>query len=347
VTSIKIAERTIGRGHPAYVIAEIGSNHDGSLERAKEIIALAAKAGADAVKFQSFTADGLVARKVVDVTGKFVDNHVHPIIDRLTLPAQWHAELKQCATNEGVHFLSAPFDLERLELLLELDVPAIKIASGDLAFEPLLSAAAKSGKPLLLSTGMAYQSEIDRSVAHIQGVQKERNLVLLHCVTSYPTSLEHANLRAIQTMEKRYGLPVGLSDHTTSLIAPVAAVAMGAVVIERHFTPDRTLSGPDHPFAIEPGELSEMVESIRELETMMGSGDKTPAPPELEEQKVGRRSLCAAVRIARGEVIGGGMLKCVRPGGGLDPFELPQLVGKRAARDIEQEEQLTLEDVAE
>lgn len=343
--AIQIAGREIGPVNPTYTIAEIGSNHDGSLERAKEVVSLAAGAGADAVKFQSFTADGLVARRVPGEAGGLIDNNVHPIIERLALPADWHKPLQEHARAEGVDFISAPFDLGRLELLLELDVPALKIASGDLTYKDLLERAADSGKLILLSTGMAKLGEIERSVELIKGRQGEAKLVLLHCVTSYPTAKEHANLRMITTLAERFGLPVGLSDHTQSPLAPVAAVALGACVVERHFTPDRTLEGPDHPFAIEPEEFAEMVRAIKETELLLGSGDEVLSPPERAERLVGRRSLCTAVALEEGEVVTAEKLKSVRPGGGIDPFEIDEVVGKKTLRALEADQPIALDDL--
>jgi sialic acid synthase SpsE len=301
-------------------------------------------AGADAVKFQSFTAEGMVARRVRGPDGDLIDNFVYPIIERLTLPAEWHEGLQRCARAAGVEFLSAPFDLERLALLHRLDVGAIKIASGDLTYDDLLRAAARTGRPILLSTGMSYLEEIEHAVSVLRGEGNEQ-IVLLHCVTSYPTPLENANIRAIQTLAEKFRLPVGLSDHSAGLAAPLAAVAMGACVIERHFTLSRTLPGPDHSYAMEPSEFRAMMEEVRRMELALGSGRKEPHGEETNERRVGRRSVVAARALEQGAVLVAQDLRCVRPGGGIEPTRLPELVGKRLTRALACDEPLSWKDV--
>jgi sialic acid synthase SpsE len=344
VGTVKIGDRLIGPGHPTYVIAEIGSNHDGRIERAFALIETAAVAGADAVKFQSFTADGLVARRVPDGEGGMRDNPVYPFIDNVAVPVSWHRELKACAIAASVDFLSTPFDLARLDLLCQLDIPAIKIASGDLTFEPLLRAAARSGRPIILSTGMAEMAEIDRSVEVIRQEGND-NIVLLHCVTSYPTKLEEVNVRAVTTLAKRFKIPVGLSDHSFGIAGPLAAVALGANVIERHFTFSRSHPGPDHPFAMEPQEFRTMVEEIREIEKVLGTGRKKLVKEERRERLVGRRSIRAAQDLKKGTVLKASHLKYVRPGGGLDPFDAALILGKKLQRALAEDEQIALSDV--
>lgn len=335
---------SIGLLPHVYVIAEIGSNHDGNFERALAMIGLAAAAGADAVKFQSFTADGLVARRLWAEGRTGYENPLHPRIDSYTLPADWHGRLQEAATNAGVDFLSTPFDLERLSLLDSLGVPAIKIASGDLTFEPLLRAAARTGRTILLSTGMAEFDEIDQALAALREEGNEK-IVLLHCVTSYPTRDEDVNVRAVRELAKRYHLPVGLSDHSLSLAAPLAAVALGASVIERHLTFSRSLSGPDHPYAMEPMEFRAMVEEIRILERALGSGEKSPCVEEVRERLVGRRSIRAAADLPAGTVIAPGHLSFLRPGGGMSPFRQNELIGKRLVRGISRDEPFAPESV--
>lgn len=340
-----IGDRAVGPGTPTYVIAEIGSNHDGRLDRARTMIELAALCGADAVKFQSFTADGLVARCIVDPQGGPArDNPVHPILARFSVPGDWHAELVACAEAAGIHFLSAPFDLGRLALLDRLDVPAIKIASGDITFEPLLQAAARTGRPVLLSTGMSDLSEVGRAVATLQEAGC-RQLVLFQCVSCYPTSLEQANVRAVKTLAEQFGCPVGLSDHSPGSAAALAAVALGVCAVEKHLTFDRNLPGPDHPFAMEPQEFRSMVREIRNVEAALGNGQKEPADEERSERLVGRRSLTLVRDLAAGHVLSADDLKCVRPGGGLSPYELRSVLGKRLVRKLTAEAVLTRDDV--
>lgn len=342
--TVKIGDRKIGPGHPTYVIAEIGSNHDGRIERAFALIETAAASGADAVKFQSFTAEGMVAGRVLATGGGMVENPVYPFVDHLSVPVAWHRELKACAIGAGVDFLSTPFDLKRLELLCDLDVPALKIASGDLTFAPLLRAAARSGRPVILSTGMAELAEIDRAVELLRKEGNEQ-LVILHCVTSYPTKLEDMDVRSVSTLAKRYGVPVGLSDHSSGYAAPLAAVALGASVVERHFTFSRAFPGPDHPFAMEPHEFRQMMEEIRGVEKVLGSGRKKLVGEEKRERMVGRRSTCAAKALKKGTVLKEAHFKYVRPGGGIDPFDAAKLIGKRLVRAVAEDQPFTLADV--
>lgn len=340
MNEIMIGNRKIGRGSPVYVIAEIGSNHDGRIERAFAMIEVAAYSGADAVKFQSFTADGLVARNLRTARGGFAPNPAYGFIKSLSLPEDWHPKLKEAARAAGVDFISAPFDLQRLELLDELNVPAIKIASGDLTYEPLLRAAARTMRPLIVSTGMSTFDEIAQALQTIREEGNEK-VVLLHCVTSYPTKAEDENILAVAELEKRFGLPVGLSDHGRGIAAPVAAVALGAAVVERHITISRGLSGPDHSYAMEPGEFRQMVEEIRLLEKALGTGRKFICDEERRERFVGRRSIRAAADLPKGTVLKIDHLKFVRPGEGLSPFLYRDFLGKKLMRGVREDEALS------
>ena len=346
MANITIGDRTIGKGSPVYIIAEIGSNHDGRLERAYALIEMAAAAGADAVKFQSFTAPGLVAGRIKNAAGRMVENPAYSFIEALSLPDDWHAKLKDSASSAGVDFISAPFDLERLELLDDLKVPAIKLASGDLTFEPLVRAAARTGRTLLVSTGMATIEEIVRTVNAIREEGNEK-IVIMHCVTSYPTKWEDENIRAVGELAKRLGLPVGLSDHALGLAAPLAAVALGASVVERHFTTSRSLTGPDHSFAMEPHEFRQMVEEIRILEKALGTGEKALCEEERRERLVGRRSIRAAKDLPSGTVITEDHLKFVRPGEGLSPFDYRLVLGRMLKKSLREDEALRLSDLKE
>ncbi len=275
---IKIKDKLIGSGHPCFFIAEIGSNHNKNLSLAKKLIDAAKKAGADCVKFQSFKADELVVKS-------------HPAYDmlkKLELPLEWHYILADYCRKKDILFASTPFYLQAVDLLENIGVPFYKIASSDLTFYPLVEKIATTGKPIFLSTGMSYLSEIKRTVDLIKKSQNKK-IVLLHCVTLYPPKTKDANLNSLITLEEKFNLPVGLSDHTRSLPVIIGAVAMGACVIERHFTLSRKLKGPDHPFAMEPRDFQEMVNCVRELEEARGRFMKVPVGEEIERRQYVRR----------------------------------------------------------
>lgn len=341
---IEIAGRPIGHAHPCLTIAEIGSNHNGDFEQAKRLIGLAAESKADAVKFQSFSAEGLVNRRVFDEQRSPRPNPVFEVLQRLALPLDWHAPLKEEAERRGLIFISTPFDQERLDLLLELDVAAIKLASGDLTHYPLLARAARSGKPILLSTGMATAEEIGGAVSCLRDAGG-RQLVLLHCVSQYPSRTGELNLNVLRDHFGVDGLdcPLGLSDHSPGHEAVLAARALGACVIEKHFTPSRDLPTPDAPFAMEPDEFRRMVEALRRVESALGTGEKKPTPGELEELKLARRSVCAAQDIGRGDTLTESMVKFRRPATGISPGDAGQILGRRAACDISEDEILRVE----
>lgn len=342
--TVTIGSRVVGPGHPAYIIAEAGSNHDRKLDQALRLVDVAAEAGADAVKFQTFNAEKIQAR--TRDRASYLDTLVEKgrsmqdVFRDLELPREWHARLAEHARGAGLDFLSTPFDEEAVDLLVSLGVPAIKIASFELWHLPLIRHAARSGKPLILSTGMADLGDIEEALA---AVRQEGNAdaILLHCAVNYPPAWADLNLRAIATMAAAFGVPVGYSDHSPGHTAPVVAVTLGARMIEKHFTIDRTLPGPDHPFALEPRELAEMVRAIREAETSLGTGEKRRAAAEEELYRVARRSLFAAVDIAKGTVITRGMIAVLRPGTGLKPRDLDTVVGRTARADIRANDPIT------
>jgi len=300
----------VGPGCPTYVIAEIGSNHDGSLDKAKRLIELAAQAGADAVKFQSFQAHTLInAHRLENETWE-----PHPAwetLERLTLPEDWHAPLQACAEACGVDFLSAPFDQDRLNLLDALNVPAIKLASGDLTHHCLLRDVGKLGRPVILATGVSYLGEVEAALDLLYHAGCDQ-VVLLHCVSLYPPQFLDANIRAMVTMAQAFQVPVGYSDHTPGHTVPLGAVALGGCVIEKHMTDDRSAPGPDHPYALTVDEFATMVSEIRNLEAALGSGIKAPAQNELFQREGARRAVYAAVDICAGTVLEDRHLKTVR-----------------------------------
>lgn len=352
----------------AFVIAEAGVNHNGSLELARRLVDVAAEAGADAVKFQTFRAERLVsrfARKAAyqERTTGAAESQLE-MIKRLELPEAAHLELREHARARGIAFLSTPFDEDSLELLLRVGVDRLKVSSGDLTNGPLLERMALSGLPIVLSTGMGTLGEIEDALSILAvGYLKhagepanradaahggrgrallERNVTILHCTTEYPAPPAQVNLRAMVTIGAAFGLPVGYSDHTEGTAVSVAAVALGASLIEKHFTLDRTLPGPDHAASLEPDDLTRMVRDIRTVEAALGDGRKRPVPAEIPNLAVARRSLVARRAIAPGEPFTDENVACKRPGTGLSPMRLPEILGRKAPRAFEEDELLEL-----
>jgi sialic acid synthase SpsE len=340
--TIDVAGRKIGPGQPCFVIAEAGSNHDRDLGRAKELIDVAADAGADAVKFQSYRADAIAARTTDPIATLEAGGTttLHELYARTEMPADWLPILQAHAADAGVLFLSTPFDPHAVDELDALGVPLMKIASFELVDLPLLRHAARTGRPMVLSTGMATLGEIEEALAAVRGEGQE-DIVLLHCGINYPAPFSSVNLAAMRTMAAAFGLPVGYSDHTLGSTVPVAAVALGANVIEKHFTISNDLSGPDHSFALEPDGLRAMVRAVRDAEAAIGSPIKGPAPDEAVHLRRGRRSLFAARAIAEGEVLALDMIAVLRPGIGVAPKHLENLIGRRTRRAIDAQEPIT------
>ena len=330
---MQIGSRQIGEGEPTFIIAEIGSNHDGSLEKAKKLIDACAKIKVDAVKFQSFSAEKLLNQKKLDEKGNWISNPAFKVIKSLELPTEWHKELFDYAANNGLIFLSSAFDLDKVDLLNSIGVLAFKIASGDINYIQLLQHIAKFKKPILLSTGAAYLDEVEEA---IRIIEKEGNnqIILLHCVSNYPPSFKDANIQAMVTMKKAFKAIVGYSDHSPGIIVPLGAVALGAKIIEKHITFDRNLKGPDHPYALTIEEFAQMVKEIRNLEDALGNGIKEPVSGEVPERAGARRSIYSTLKIHRGEKISSDMLKIVRHAYGLNPSELTKIIGRKAKVDI-------------
>lgn len=342
--TIKIGRRAVGDSFPVYVIAEIGSNHDSDLDKAKELIRAAKYAGADAFKLQSFTAEGLLNPLKPDDAGKWVAHPAYPVIEKLTVPEDWHAKLMEYGKSTGITFLSAPFDPGRAELLNGLGMEAFKIASGDLTNEPLLRQIAGYGRPVVLSTGASYLSEVARAVEVLEASGCEE-LALLHCSSLYPPAYEEVNIRAMVTLKNEFGCAVGFSDHTPGSTVPVAAVSLGASIIEKHITLDRSAKGPDHPYAMEAEEFRQMVCEIRNLERALGDGIKQPSNSEMAERVGARRSIYTRIDIHKGAKISPEMLKLVRHAYGLEPRDLSEIVGKTVARDLRKDMPLMREDI--
>ena len=329
-----------------FIIAEAGVNHNGDTERALRLIDAAAAAGCDAVKFQTFRAEALVSRSAVmaeyQKANTGVEESQYAMLKRLELAPEVHHLLREHAQARGILFFSTAFDLQSLDFLAQLDIPVWKIPSGEITNYPYLQRIARLGKPVILSTGMATVGEIDEAVALLlaEGLPRER-LCILHCNTEYPTPERDVNLRAMVSLGQAFGTAIGYSDHTLGIEIPVAATALGARVLEKHFTLDRSLPGPDHRASLEPAELHAMVEAVRKIEEALGDGIKRPTPSESRNRPIARKSVVAARAIRAGEPFSEDNLTVKRPGGGISPMEWPRLMGHAAPRDFDAEEMVT------
>ena len=322
------------------IIAEAGVNHNGDLNLARRLIDVAAEAGADLVKFQTFSADRLVAvhapkaRYQEQTTA--VGETQHAMIRRLELDRAAHEMLIAHSRLRGIGFFSTAFDLESIDLLVELGAERFKIPSGEITNLPYLRRAGALGVPVILSTGMATLGEIENALTVLEksGTPRSR-ITVLHCNTEYPTPMDDVNLRAMRTIASAFGVAVGYSDHTAGIEVAIAAVALGASVIEKHFTLDRQLPGPDHAASLEPGELRAMVAAIRNIERALGDGIKRPSASEAKNLPIARKSLVAARRIRAGELFSAANLAAKRPGSGLSPMRWDEVIGRPAPRDFE------------
>mgnify|MGYP001577699216 CR=1 FL=1 len=360
---------TMTKTERTYIIAEAGVNHNGSIDMAKQLIAVAVDAGADAVKFQTFRAEKLVSQSApkaeYQVNTTDAAESQFEMIKKLELNKNDHEVLIQYCQKRGIEFLSTPFDFESIDLLVNtLNLSRLKLPSGEITNAPLLLHAAKTGKPIILSTGMSTLGEIEVALgvlafgytgsdeppslqafetaytSTLGHIALQNKVTLLHCTTEYPAPFAEVNLRAMSTLQQAFGLPVGYSDHTAGLAISVAAVALGAVIIEKHFTLDRTLPGPDHKASLEPDELKQMVRSIREVELALGSPIKQPAASELRNRPVARKSLVANRDIRKGESFTQDNLAVKRPGDGISPICYWEWLGKIADRDYQHDDKV-------
>jgi len=340
---ITIGDREIGRGRPVYVIAEAGVNHDGSVERALQLVHVAAEAGADAVKFQVFRAADLATATAAtaEYQKESSGDSQREMLARLELGDEQFARVRSYCDQRGIEFLATPFGVDDVDRLVALGVPAIKIASTDLNNTPLLRRVVQTGLPLIVSTGAATADEIGASVARLREWNAAGRCVLLHCVSGYPTPLDAANLRAVATLEHTFAVPCGFSDHTTSIMTGSWAAAAGACVLEKHFTLDRSAPGPDHAMSLDPAGLREYVAAVREAERALGSGRLGMTELEQEVRTVARKSVVAACDLKRGTPLEPHMLAVKRPAGGIEPDRLDALIGRRIAVDATRDTTLT------
>jgi len=324
-----------------FIIAEAGVNHNGNTELAKKLIDVASDAGADAVKFQTFKAEKLVSRDAKKAAYQQKNmqeenDSQYAMLKKLELDVATHKELITYATSKNIMFLSTPFDLESIELLNALKLSIFKIPSGEITNLPYLRAIAKLDKKVVLSTGMSTMQEVREAFEIlINNGTKKVNITILHANTMYPTPMEDVNLRAMLSIQKELGVAVGYSDHTLGIEVPIAAVAMGASVIEKHFTLSRDMEGPDHKASLEPHELKAMVKAIRNIEQALGSNEKKPSPSEIPNIKVARKSIVAAHKIGKGEIFSKENLTVKRPAGGISPMQWDDLIGSIATKEYD------------
>ena len=330
-----------------FIIAEIGDNHNGSVLLAKKLIAAAKEAGADAVKLQTWITEEVFAwnapKAAYQESGSIREETLFEMNKKLELSLEDHRILKDYADELGIMFFSKAGSLTAVDMLRELDIPAIKIGSGDLTYHPLLVKLGRTNKPLILSTGMATIAEVEEAIDIIRSVSRAE-LYLLHCTSNYPAQSQDANLRAMETLKTAFHLPVGYSDHTIGIEVAIAAVAMGACMIEKHFTLDKRMDGPDHKASLEPSEFYAMVKAIRNVEGALGDGIKKPVASELEIRDKMRKSIVAVMDIPAGTLFDERNITCKRPGTGLPSRVMPLFWGRKAKRSLVKDQMLSWED---
>jgi len=333
-TKIKISNKWIGNNYPTFVVAEAGINHNGSLRVAKKMISKAKEVGVDAVKFQTF--------KAIDLAS--LDSKFFRIFKKVELDYADFGELSDYAKSEGIIFFSTPFSEEAVDVLSRLDVPAFKIASGDITHIPLIKYVASKKKPVILSTGMSELNEIRTALQAIKS-KGNNNIAIMHSVSAYPTPPLDANLRAITTLQNSFRYPIGYSDNGGGILVPIVAVALGAQIIEKHFTIDKKMHGPDHFFSADPNELSRLVKDIRQIEEMLGDGKKRCQMSELENKVGARRSIIASGSIKKGMQITNKMIAIKRPSRGIQPAHFNKVIGKVSRRNIKANEPIKWSDI--
>ncbi|EOS23243.1 N-acetylneuraminate synthase [Lachnospiraceae bacterium 3-1] len=329
------------------IIAEAGVNHNGSVEIAKKMVLAAKEAGADYIKFQTFCPEKLVSKSAGKADYQKQNTGAKEsqleMLQKLALSQDDFLELKEYCQRQGIGFLSTPFDLDSIHFLHRLDMDFWKLPSGEITNLPYLLEIAKTGRPVVMSTGMCDLKEIKEAVDCLRRAGTEK-IILLHCNTEYPTPMKDVNLKAMQTMKDSLGLPMGYSDHTQGIEVPIAAAALGACVLEKHFTLDKTMPGPDHRASLEPEELQAMVTAVRNIERAMGNGRKEPSESEKRNIEAVRKSIVAKCKIKKGEIFTEENLTTKRPGTGISPMKWFDLMGQRAKRDYEMDQIIVKEE---
>lgn len=329
-----------------FIIAEAGVNHNGSLDIALQLVDTAKKAGADAIKFQTFKAEKLVSKNAQKAcyqkenTGNSDEKQID-MLKKLELSFDDFSKIKKYCDESGILFLSTPFDFQSIEFLNSIEMPLYKIPSGEITNLPYLIKIAETGKEVILSTGMCDMEEIKEAINALEKYGTKK-ISLLHCTTEYPAPFDEVNLNAILTLKKEFNLDVGYSDHTEGIEVSIAAVAMGASIIEKHFTLDKNMSGPDHKASLNPIELREMIKSIRNIEKSMGSPEKKPTNSELKNREIARKSIVAAKDIVKGQDFTDDNITVKRPGNGISPMRWFDIIGKTASRDYKEDELIEL-----
>jgi len=328
------------------IIAEAGVNHNGDMELAKKLVKVAHHAKVDVVKFQTFVAEDLVTKSAEKATYQMDNSDGSEfqleMLQKLELSESQHQELKKFANSVGLEFLSTGFDIQSMEMLLALGIERIKIPSGEITNLPYLRFIAAQQKEIILSTGMSSLMEIDKALtALIQGGANLEDITVLHCTTNYPTLMDEVNLNAMVSLGKEFNVKVGYSDHTKGIEVAIAAVALGATVIEKHFTLDCNLPGPDHKASLEPGDLKALVQAVRNIETALGDGVKRPMDTEIANRKAARKSLVAKTRIQKGELLTADNVAVKRPGTGISPMEWDSVIGTVATEDFSKDDLIT------
>lgn len=326
-----------------FIIAEAGDNHNGSRELAFRLIDKAVEAGADCVKFQTFITEEIISKRAEKAeyqkaaTGS--DESQYQMVKKLELSFEQFRELQKYAEERGITFLSTPFDIPSVEFLDSINIPCFKIPSGEITNLPYLIKIAETGRDVIMSTGMAELNEIESAI-NILREHGSGDISLLHCNTEYPTPYEDVNLRAMLTLKEKFGVRVGYSDHTQGIEVPIAAVALGAEIIEKHFTLDHNMEGPDHKASLEPDELKQMVDGIRKTEKALGNGIKTASPSEKKNIQIARKSIVARRDIKKGEILTEENLAVKRPGNGISPMRWYEVIGTKAIRDFSEDEMI-------
>ena len=328
-----------------FIIAEAGVNHNGNIETAKKLVDAAVLAGADAVKFQTFKAEKLVCKNArkADYQMETTDSgeSQFDMLKKLELTQNMHEQLIDYCRRKKIMFLSTPFDIDSIHYLVQCGVDIIKVPSGEITNYPYLREAGKTGRKIIISSGMSNLEEVKEAVKVLKE-NGSRDITVLHCNTEYPTPYEDVNLRAMLTLKDELGIEVGYSDHTQGIEVPIAAAALGASVIEKHFTLDRNMEGPDHKASLEPNELQAMIQSIRNIEKALGNGRKEPSESEKKNIEIARKSIVAKCNIKVGEIFTENNLTTKRPGNGISPMEWTEILGQTAIRDFEEDELIEL-----
>ena len=343
-----IGKRTLKPGSQPYIVAEIGVNHNGDYDLAIRSINAAVEAGVDAVKFQTFRAEEFMADPEhiyeYESRGRVVRESMYEMFKRLELPESWHGKLKAYAESKGIDFLSSAADPLSADLLMHLGVPALKLASEDLINLPLLAHVGELGLPAILSTGMGDEEEVERALFTLRGAGCE-NILLLHCVSLYPTPDDEVNLLRMTGLRNKFSLPVGYSDHSRGIEAAVGAAALGALFIEKHFTLDRNLPGPDHALSSNPEEMAALVRAVRIVTAQLGDDEIIPSPGELEARRSFRRSIVAKQPLDAGTILTAEHFHLKRPGTGLPPHRMEELIGRKLLHDVAENQQIQFEDI--